>query len=399
MSKYVPRGKIMHRNQPPQSQKFFEQLIAYTQEVAARLKIAWDAKGRRNYTTWDEGYPTGYGTHFTASNSAVSQRKPLGRIPVLFRRFARRSGSPGVHFIVWDCLVPQFADLRAKYPMFEHLKCDVWCWGLDVAFYHGNALNGFATGTEHRNLGRLTKRSDGTWGWGRKGVNSYVGREPVKIRDMGYYEPFTRAQIEAEITIARWQKDLYGMEPMKFLGHLHVTSNRTDPFPHFPLQLVRDAVFFDDRPLDQMDWLLSFVDDPDFWKRNDDYIEDLLDTDLDDNQDCEVDVLDLWARKGAKAVQVEDAIYGSDDKVTDGDVVEAKKALYHLGYYPFAWGPVFTAGSTPEFQWALKMFQNRWVKAQGKKVIHLLPATGTLTDETVDYMNKMLAQYDLLPEQ
>lgn len=399
MSKYVPRGPIMHRHQPPQAQKFFGQLIDYTQEVAQRLKIGWDAGGRRNYRSWDAGFPTGFGTHFTASNAAVSKSRPLGRIPVLFRRFARRSGTPGIHFIAWDNLVPEFEDLRAKYSVFEHLNCDVWCWGLDVAFYHGNALNGFATGTELRNIGRVKQRPDGSWGWGRDAKVDYVGRTPIKIRDLGHYEPFTRAQIEAVIMLARWQKQLYPMEPMKFLGHLHVTSNRTDPFPHFPIQFVRDAVFFDDRSLSEMDWLLSFNDDQDeFWERNDDHIEEMTEADLDDGQDSDVDLLDLWARKGARAVEVEDAVYGDDGGVTHGDVVEVKKALYHLGYYPFAWGPAFTAGDTPEFQWTLKLFQDRWVKQRGKKVIHLLAATGRLTDDTVAYLNRMLEQYDLLPD-
>ena len=390
----------MHRDQPPQAQKFFDQLVAYTQECAEKLKIPFDAKGRRNYRSWDAGYPTGHCTHFTASNDAVTKSRPMGRVPVLFRRFARRSGSPGVHLITWDNFLPQFDEIRAKYDVFEHLDCDVWCWGLDVAFYHGNDLNGFCVGNELRNLGRVIKRGDGDWGWGRKGKNSYAGRDPIKIRNMGFYEPFTRAQIEAVIVTNRWLKSLYPMEPSRFLGHLAVTSNRTDPFPHFPLQLVREAVFFDDRPLSQMDWLMAYQNDQeDFFERDDEYIEDLMESDEDDNVDNDVDLLDLWSRKSISDVEFEEeGVYGEDGVVTVGDVVEAKKALYHLGYYPFAWGPAFTAGDTDEYKWTIEMFQNRWVKKKGKKVIRYVKDTGVADRATVIQMNKMLKQFDLLPD-
>ena len=390
----------MHRDQPPQAQKFFDQLVAYTQECAEKLKIPFDAKGRRNYRSWDAGYPTGHCTHFTASNDAVTKSRPMGRVPVLFRRFARRSGSPGVHLITWDNFLPQFDEIRAKYDVFEHLDCDVWCWGLDVAFYHGNDLNGFCVGNELRNLGRVIKWGDGDWGWGRKGKNSYAGRDPIKIRNMGFYEPFTRAQIEAVIVTNRWLKSLYPMEPSRFLGHLAVTSNRTDPFPHFPLQLVREAVFFDDRPLSQMDWLMAYQNDQeDFFERDDEYIEDLMESDEDDNVDNDVDLLDLWSRKSISDVEFEEeGVYGEDGVVTVGDVVEAKKALYHLGYYPFAWGPAFTAGDTDEYKWTIEMFQNRWVKKKGKKVIRYVKDTGVADRATVIQMNKMLKQFDLLPD-
>lgn len=402
MSKYVPRSNIMHREQPPSAEKFFEQIIAYTQDVCERLKIPWDAKGRRNYREWDEGYPTGHCTHFTASNTAVSERKPLGRIPVLFRRFARRSGSPGVHLITWDNLVPAFADLREKYEVFEHLPCDVWCWGLDKAFYHGNDLNGFAVGNELRNLGHLTQRDDGSFGWSKGGKVDYVGRKPIHIRNLGWYEPFTRAQVEATIIVNRRLRELYPMEPSRFLGHLAVTSNRRDPYPHFPLQLAREAIFFDDRPLDQMDWLLAFKEDSEeFWQRNDEYIEDLLEEDEDDRLDNDTDLLELWSRKEMSDFELDEdtsLVYGEDGVVSVGDVVEVKKALYHLGYYPFTWGPSFTAGVTPEYKWSLEMFQNRWVKKKGGRVVRLVKPTGEADKITVQRLNQMLKQYDLLPD-
>lgn len=386
---YIPTSPRGYQQRP---QSMFEQLISYTQDVAARIKVAWDAKGKRNYRDWDAGYPTGWGTHFTASNAAVSSSRPLGRIPTLFQRFARNSGSPGVHFIAWDTLVPQFADLREKYPVYEYLPCDIWCWGLDKAFYHGNALNGFAAGIELRNIGRLIDLGNGKFGWGDKNdPTPYVGRQPVRMRNLGWYEPFTKEQVQAVIILSRWLKTMYPVEPMKFLGHLHVTSNRTDPYPHFPVQLTREAVFFDDATdVNDIDWLLAYNQDRDFWTRNDEYMEEVVVEDA--------DPMDVWAREGGDIELQEEQPYGPDGVVTVGDVVEAKKALYQLGYYPFAWKPAFTAGPTPEFIWSLKLFQRRWVKEVNGKPVQLLVDNGTVDKITAQKLTDMLRQYDLIPD-
>ena len=411
VSQYVPRSNIMHRDQPPVAESMLQEVIDYTQEVAEFLRIPWDAKGRRNFREWAEGYPTGWGTHFTASNAAVSKKLPLGRIPVLFRRFARRSGSPGVQFITWDSYVPQFEHIRKKYKALKLLGTDVWCWGLDKAFYHGNDLNDFAIGIEHRNIGKIQKRRNGSYGWGRDAKIDYVGRKPTYLRRF-ICEPFTRGQIQSSIVLGRWTKDLYPLEPSRFLGHMHVTSNRTDPFPHFPLQLVRDSVFFDDLPISDLDWLMAYNEDSDFLGRNDEYIEEWL-LDEGDSQghgeeqqrhfdrglDSDADLMDVWSRVGGKGELEEerDPLYGQDGVVNAGDVVEAKKALVHLGYWPFAWRASFTAGTTPEFVLALKMFQDRWVKKKGKRVVQLVKDTGEIDEPTAERLNQMLKQFDLLP--
>lgn len=387
---YVPQGPQGFVQDQP-SRRMFEELIDYTQAVAKRLNILWDAKGKRNWKEWDAGYPTGWCTHFTASNMAVSKDRPLGRIPTLFQRFARNSGTPGIHFIAWDSFVPQFEDLRKNYTVFNYLPCDVWCWGLDKAFYHGNALNGFCTGLELRNLGRLIDMGGGKFGWGDKNnPTPYVGRDPIKMRNMGWYEPFTQEQVTAVIMLCRWLKNIYPIEPMKYLGHLHVTSNRTDPFPHFPLQMTREAVFFDREDVRRMDWLMSYKSDPKFWERNDEYMEEVVVEDT--------DPMDVWARDGGDIELQEEQPYGADGVITVGDIVEAKKALYQLGYYPFVWNPAFTAGSTVEFVWTLKMFQRRWVKMVNDKPVQLIADTGIVDKPTAQKLTDMLRQYDLIPD-
>lgn len=247
-------------------QTAYEQLVAYTKDVCAKLHINFDAHKRRNYRRWDVGHPTGFLIHYTASNAAVSPNRPLGRLPVLLKRFARNSGSPGVHLVAWDVLQPQFAELRAQYEVFEHLHCDVFCWGLDVAFYHGNSANGWAVGIENRNIGRLHQRADGSFGWGRKGHIDYHGRQPVLVRDKFWCEPFTLAQIMANVQLLRWLREIHPIEPMRVLGHENIISNRTDPSPHFPLKLVRDLAFEENSDLDVLRHIYS--EDSEFHSRD-----------------------------------------------------------------------------------------------------------------------------------
>jgi len=141
--------------------EYFDQLVDFTKEAYKLLGQEFDAGGKKNYRDWDEPTgPSGFLMHYTASNAAVTPKKPLGRLPTLFRRFARNSGSPGVHLIAWDVLTPELEMLRQRYDVYRHLECDVFCWGLDVAFYHGNSANGWAVGIENRNIGKLKKEGD-----------------------------------------------------------------------------------------------------------------------------------------------------------------------------------------------------------------------------------------------
>ena len=141
---------------------FFMQAEEYTKEVCDRLNIAFDAGGKKNYRNWDNGQgPTGFCMHFTASNSAITESKSLGRLPNLLRRFAKNSSSPGVHFISMDGFFPEFEDIRKNYDIFKQLECDIFHFGMDVAFYHCNQANGICFGVENRNIGKLKKKD----GW------------------------------------------------------------------------------------------------------------------------------------------------------------------------------------------------------------------------------------------
>jgi hypothetical protein len=354
--------------------EYFTQLVEYTKEICAYFKVPFDAHGRPNYRKWDNGSgPTGLLEHFTASNSAVTPARPCGRIPYLLQRFAINSGTPGVQFIVWDTLQPEFGAIRAKYPVFKELECDVFSWGLDKAFYHGNAANGWAAGVENRNVGTLTQKK-GKFFWNT--TVPYVGRDPINVRGF-WCEPYTVEQIKANILILRWLREVYPIEPHKVLGHLHITSNRTDPSPHFPLALVRKAAFEDAAvPFEYFRWLDGFRSDPDFFNRYDEWLEELIVSDTDEE--------DIFAREDPPEYNFEDieALYGEDKQVSMGDVQEALHGLQQLEYYP--------VGDDKVKEWTIRLFQSRWVKKVGAKWVSTMRVNGTLDAPTVKKLNQML---------
>lgn len=367
----------------------FNQLIEYTKEISTFLKIAFDARGKRNWRAWDSVYgPEGFLFHYTASNAAVTPRRPLGRLPVLFRRFARNSDTPGVQLVAWDGLVPQFENIRKKYDVYQFLTCDVFCWGLDVAFFHGNAANGWAVGIENRNIGRLKQRPDGSFGWGKKGKVDYVGRAPVAVRGFDC-EPFTLGQIDANVRLIRWLRDMYDIKPHLVLGHEHITSNRTDPSPHFPTKLVRDLAFDENQSLAALSEL--YEEDSDFQNRYDEWIEDdLEDLIVDSDPDLLFSRVDNVMRC---KFEDDEGLYGEDGEVTEGDIVEAKQALIQLGYWPLKKDELtLTENYSAEFTETLKLFQRRWVKRKGRRWIRLLRDTGKLDRPTVKKLNELLQQ-------
>lgn len=356
------------------SAEYFAQLVEYTKEVDAKLGIAFDAHKKPNYRDWDAGGPpSGFVAHFTASNVAITKTHPIGRIPVILRRFARNSGGPpGIHFVAWDVKQPEFESLRAKYPVFKELNCDVFSWGLDKAFYHASWVNGWAFGLENRNVGRLWQKS-GQLMWG-KGV-PYVGRPPMNVRSF-MCEPYTRQQIEANILIMRWLRQLYPIQEHRIIGHVHVTSNRTDPMPHYPFALVRRAVFEQmDVSTDKLEWLNQYTTDPDFYQRYDNYVEEMLVSEEPDEVQ--------FGRGDPEPMDFEDveSLYGSDKQITLGNEEEVRRGLVQLEW---------KADSQVEYDFALRMFQNRWVKKVGGRWIHTMKVTGDADEATCKKMTEFL---------
>lgn len=326
-----------------QATEFIEQLVDYTKNVCRSLKIPFDARGRRNWRRWDNGVgPTGAIIHYTASDQAVTKRRPLGRIPVLLRRFARNSGVPGVHFVVWDDFNPKLDKIRAKYSVFDILPCDVFCWGLDVAFYHGNWTNGWAFGIENRNVGVLTKRGRRFF-WRRR--FPYRGREPRQLNGV-WFEPFTNEQISANVMVLWAVFSIYKLSSaFSIVGHTHVMSTKVDPLPSFPFHAVRKMV--DALIIDNGKRMHSMEIGGDYTSMC--------------NYVPTVEVNSSWEH------------FSKDDE-------PYLNLLSKLGYYVY----------TDRYAlWSVKTFQKRWVRRVGRRWRHWVKPTGCIDGQTRRLIKRM----------
>jgi len=246
-------------DQPPEHltpEELFELLQNFTLEVYDYYGISPTSTGENNYGPYTEGNPTGHVIHYTASpNSSVS------RLKTLLKRFAVDSTSRvGVNFIIFDCLHDDLATIRAHYPDLYGpsgvFKVDVLFMGM-LAFWASNWANKYTLSTENRNVGKLYT-DDGTtfyWGGASKVGNSsylYTGRTPVQVRGM-YAEPFTDDQIYANEYLCRktkeWMNEDEHFDPLTFLSHFNVHSNKWDSWPQFPFGRLKDAIV-NDKPLD-----------------------------------------------------------------------------------------------------------------------------------------------------
>jgi len=344
---------------------YLAQIVEYTKEVCKYLDIRWDAKKRRNYRMWDNGVgPTGALIHYTASNKAVSSRRPLGRIPNLLRRFARNSGTPGVHFVVWDDYNPELAGIRAHYDVFNILPCDVFSWGWDVAYYHGNWANGWAFGIENRNVGVLRKRK-GKFYWG--GHNPYRGRDPIQVRGI-WCEPFTSAQIWANILLIAWMRHIFPIASYKVVGHTHIISTKVDPFPSYPFHMVRDMIR---RPLSRLHFmaqqhkLMELTTDP-YYRKMPIEEDRFLATSI------FREFMDLHK------------LYKANRRCAPSVTEKAITRLGNLGYCVY---------NKEAAKWSIRTFQERWVRKKAGRWVHIAKVTGTIDKATVHLIEKMEKQW------
>jgi N-acetyl-anhydromuramyl-L-alanine amidase AmpD len=256
------------------------QLYLYSQDTARFLGVPFEQRGKNSYGLFESpplsmqglrgwgGMPCGAIQHYTASNAAYSKKRPYGRYPVLRTRFARGSRQGvGVHFIIWDSLIPRFKEFQDRYPMLVDMPAEVAFMGDDQAFWHAGSANRWAYGIEIRNLGKLTGKGDNFF-WSR-GRNRYHGRKPIKVGN-SWWEPYTRVQMEATLWVNRLMCALHPIGPERFLGHTHVSNTRIDPGPHFPIhEMRRYSIEKSEVPMSDVEFLREFQDDSDLADRED----------------------------------------------------------------------------------------------------------------------------------
>lgn len=357
------------------------QLTDYTKAICKFVGVSYQQGGKNYNGEFASGRPFGAITHYTASNAAVSKKKPLGRIPVLLERFARGSTQGvGVQFIVWDSRVPRFDEMRDKYPLIRDIPAEIFYFGDDLSFWHAGWVNSWCYGVEIRNCGQLVHKN-GVYFWG-SGQHRYDGRPPIKVGN-SWWEPYTRGQMTSTLLIHRLMAATHQIRPEWFLGHMQVSNTRVDPGPHFPIHEMRGyTLVAPDYNLDKIGFLKEFDDDDDGEREETLVSEESLHKGLYRND---------W--DGVDATFDPDVVdYDGVDMDNPRTISEVKRDLASLGYYRCG------DGSTEEqFQDTIRAFQGRWkIRNPRGAYVNELPITGKLDTATLKKLEIMVSQYSRL---
>ena len=352
------------------------QLYEYSQAVAKFLGVPFSLDGKNHHGQFLTNMPCGAIMHYTASNTAYSSSRPYGRYPYMRERFARGGKQGvGVHFIVWDSLIPRFKEIQDRFPELSDMPTEIAFMGDDLAFWHAGSANRWAYGVEIRNVGKVLSDSAGNLFWGGKS-SRYHGRTPIKI-GRSLWEPYTRAQMKGVLWLNRIMSSLHTIKPECFLGHVHVSSTRIDPGPHFPIHEMRQYSVQDlDTPLDDVKFLLEFQDD-DVSKRDEPMVSEesynagLYRHDWDG-------ISDDW--DGTTEAPEAPELTSGDDSYKD--------VLRSLGYYVTDKTVVHTVA----------IFRERWKeRSPGKKGLrNMLPTAGGMDSKATALLDRMRREWDNL---
>lgn len=354
-----------------QAREALDQLLDYTTRVSTFVGVEPFQSKRNHNGAFEQGAPFGAINHFTASNLAVTKKRPYGRIPVLLDRFARGGKQGvGVHFIVWDGKVPRFEEIRSRYPALKDMPSEVFFFGDDLAYWHAGWANNSCYGVEIRNVGKLVGHK-GAFFWG-KGQYRYFGRAPTMVGN-SFWEPYSREQIAATIWIHRLMNAIHTIDPVWFLGHVHVSSSRFDPGLHFPLADIRNYSLLQgsDLPVGSIPLLKQFeshnqLDEPSTLLENEKRLHGgLYRNELDGTPDKD-----------------EEAEEDKDKEADPGlNTSRMRTILTDLGYF-----------CPPDrFEDVVRIFQARWKKrrTRGRGLTQELKVDGIPGKKTKDKMRKM----------
>ena len=292
-------------------------------------------------------------------------------------RFARGAKQGvGVHFIVWDNLVPRFKKIQDKYYLLKDMPTEIAFMGDDLTFFHAGSANKWSYGIEIRNVGKVLKSSSGQFFWNR-GKNRYHGREPIKV-GASYWEPYTKAQMKGVLWVNRLMAAVHPIRPERFLGHTHVSSTRIDPGPHFPIHAMREySVLKSNIPMNDVPFLKEFSEDPDCPLREDSgYSETELHAglfryDWDGRPDD-------WNEDPSTAPDLPDK----------ADRNNYQSILKSLGYY-------VTPETLPD---TVALFRSRWKERnhKGRGFRNMLPSAGGMDTKALQLLTTMVRQWDRL---
>lgn len=221
---------------------FFAQLRRFTKRAIDKA-IPGTPLVSPHTSGWKRGAASGAILHYTASGGWQG--------PV--RWFADPAAKASAHVVVSDKLEAALVGLADDLPLVKALPVTViQCVGPDQAAWHATWTNGLCYGIENRNTG-LVKRDNPSAPWRHwpkaKGATDewtslapvIPGKSYVAVTDTEGYEPYTKAQLIANVMLLRYVGALRGspLDPHFVLPHSAVQSNKWDTGPLFPIHEIR----------------------------------------------------------------------------------------------------------------------------------------------------------------
>jgi hypothetical protein len=336
-------------------------LTAASQSCLNALGIPTEPRGKTR--PWKvPGGPTGIGYHYTGGPNGIATAR-------WFNSLSAGNVVSSCHLLVLDRLVPE---LETVWPTTEAAALfkvpTLLLASPERATWHMNWANSRVIGVENRNCGYSGYQKLG-------GGLAALGKTPYEHGGRNY-EPYTREQVEANITLGRiWRalrSDLF--DPTWVVAHSQVWAAKMDPGPHFPsMHEMREAIF-SDAPLDTIDWLQRYDTAPGT------AAEPAADDTATDSRD-DPEQVNFW---------VPDTISAT---VNPGDLPEVSEALYLLGWPT---GSILEPERLRPFVTYYQRSTLAWQKAG--HIERVLTADGVAGPSTLQSLRDHLKRHGLAPQ-
>jgi N-acetyl-anhydromuramyl-L-alanine amidase AmpD len=300
-------NRVVHHTEA-EARDFFERLATYAAEYV-RIAIPqvhrhWPSGNC--YEEWRFDHPIGNVLHYTAGVSFAGT----------IRHFVLGSRASS-NWVVAKALDARFDRIRADLGLDAALRAEcVQVVPPTLPAWHAGWMNRLTTGIEVRNAGVLRaypkdRGEPGQRSMTRNAFFEYAGRDvddldffwwgegwtkrfegEVLEVNGSWWESWSRGSIATVIALLRYLNALHPgrLDPVHLLAHHQVAAAKNDVVLPVDLDLIRTAVLFDDRHVDDLEWLAEYddcedgfedVDDPWMLRESDERQSDRAEEDLD----------------------------------------------------------------------------------------------------------------------
>jgi len=184
--------------------------------------------------SFEQGRPDSIILHYTAGSSAESSVETLCNPNV----------KASAHLVVGRDGV-----------IFQLVPFTTIAWHAGQSSYGGRSgFNKYSIGIEMDNAGKLTKSGENFIAWFGKeyGPNEAIEAVHRNESQPAYWHSYPEQQISTVRAVCELLVDAYGIT--EILGHEEIApSRKIDPGPAFPLDKLRDRIFYADRSVDEPD--------------------------------------------------------------------------------------------------------------------------------------------------